>query len=83
MDAAYSMLDESRPRLLKHLREIGVSALKDRQALCNALARARRLKALAIERAAQAEAGVVQQRWTIKVDGRRVDYVPVPGGDVT
>ena len=56
VDAAYSLLDQSRPELLKRLRELGVAGLKDRQGVCNMLARARRLAALARKRAAQVEA---------------------------
>lgn len=81
VEDAYTHLDRSRPELLQLLRELGVDALKDRQGVCNMLARARRLAALARERAAQAKvAGATAQpspRWTIQIDGPRGDNVPV------
>jgi len=55
LEGAYEALDVGRLDFLKKLRQAGVQVLKDRQALCNALARARRLAELDRERAARAE----------------------------
>lgn len=53
---AYVMMDESRVTLLRHLAVIGVSALRVRQRVVNALGKARRLAALEQARRVQAEA---------------------------
>ena len=58
---AYELLDEGRLTLMRRLLQVGVNALRDRQGVCNALGKARRLAALEENRARQRK-GV--ERWT-------------------
>jgi hypothetical protein len=75
VEDAYALLDASRVSLLSELKRVGIDKLSDRQGLCNALGRARRMAALERERSAQAQAGAAPPRWTIKIDGSCVDCV--------
>ena len=74
MDEAYALLDESRPALLGRLKSVGIERLKDRQDVCNALARRRRLAALEDARAANAASGTGPENWQIKFENGGVTY---------